>query len=411
MKRALITGITGQDGSYLAELLLGKGYEVHGLIRRSSSFNTDRIEHIYTDSHDPETRLFLHYGDLSDSGQLTHLIYNLNPDEIYHLAAQSHVKVSFDMPEYTGDIVGIGTTRLLEALRRSGIKARFYQASCSEMFGNAPPPQNEETRFQPRSPYSAAKVYSYHMVENYREGYGMFAANGILFNHESPRRGETFVTRKITMGASRISLGLQDCLYLGNLDAQRDWGYAPDYVYAMWLILQHDRPDNFVIATGESHSVREFCEVAFREAGMQIEWRHGDVEEVGIVEEVSPEVDNYASLPEIGSIVVRIDPRYFRPTEVDFLRGDPSRALEYLSWRPNCRFENLVRIMVQNDIQDILDLRNCKDVILKIVNNNSSMSDHYPSLSGRSFGIPQKGTMESIAVSNGPVRQPPGLHP
>jgi GDPmannose 4,6-dehydratase len=263
MMKALITGITGQDGSYLAELLLKKGYEVHGLIRRASTFNTERIEHIYQDPHDPQVRLFLHYGDLSDSGQLTNLIYNIQPDEIYNLGAQSHVRVSFDMPEYTSDVVGLGTTRLLEALRRSGVKSRFYQASSSEMFGGARPPQSEITPFEPRSPYAAAKVYAYYMTKNYRDAYGIFAANGILFNHESPRRGETFVTRKITRAVARIRYGLQDSLYLGNLDAKRDWGYAPDYVEAMWLLLLQDEPDDFVIASGATHSVKVLLELAF----------------------------------------------------------------------------------------------------------------------------------------------------
>jgi len=273
MKRALITGITGQDDSYLAEFLLNKGYEVHGLIRRSSTFNTERIDHIYVDPHEAGAKLFLHYGDITDSGQLTNLIYNIQPDEIYHLAAQSHVRVSFDMPEFTGDITGLGTTRILDAIRRSGIKTRFYQASSSEMFGDAPPPQNEETPFRPRSPYAAAKVYAYWMVKNYRDGYGMFAVNGILFNHESPRRGETFVTRKITRALARIKYGLEKKLYLGNLDAKRDWGYAPDFVEAMWLMLQQDKPDDYVIATGETHSVREFVEFAFSHAGIEIEWK------------------------------------------------------------------------------------------------------------------------------------------
>ena len=273
MKKALITGITGQDGSYLAEFLLLKGYEVHGLIRRSSTFNTERIDHIYTDPHDPKAKLFLHYGDITDSGQLTNLIYNIQPNEIYHLAAQSHVRVSFDMPEFTGDVTGIGTTRLFEAIRRSGIKTKFYQASSSEMFGDSPPPQNEQTPFKPRSPYGAAKVYAYWMVRNYREGYGMFAVNGILFNHESPRRGETFVTRKITRAVARIKYGLEKKLYLGNLEAKRDWGYAGDYVEAMWLMLQQEKPDDFVIATGHLHSVREFIEIAFLELGIHIKWR------------------------------------------------------------------------------------------------------------------------------------------
>src|SRR4030066_1216306 len=282
MKKALITGITGQDGSYLAELLLSKGYEVHGLIRRSSTFNTERIDHIYVDPHDTDVRLFLHYGDITDSGQLTNLIYNTQPDEIYHLAAQSHVRVSFDMPEFTGDVTGIGTTRLLESIRRGGIKTRFYQASSSEMFGDAPPPQNEETPLRPRSPYGAAKVYAYWMVRNFREGYGMFSVNGILFNHESPRRGETFVTRKITRSIARIKYGLQYQLYLGHLEAKRDWGYAGDFVEAMWLILQQKEPDDYVIATGETHSVREFVEFAFKCAGFDIIWQGGGIKEEGI---------------------------------------------------------------------------------------------------------------------------------
>src|SRR4030066_751054 len=283
MKKVLITGITGQDGSYLAEFLLEKGYEVHGLIRRSSTFNTERIDHIYADPHDPKAKLFLHYGDITDSGQLTNLIYNIQPDEIYHLAAQSHVRVSFDMPEFTGDVTGIGTTRLLESIRRSGIKTRFYQASSSEMFGDAPPPQNEETPLRPRSPYAAAKVYAYWMTVNYREGYNMFACNGILFNHESPRRGETFVTRKITRAIANIIAGKQKKLYLGNLDAKRDWGYAKEFVEAMWLILQQDKPEDYVIATGESHSVRDFVDLAFAHAGIEIEWQGKGLEEKGII--------------------------------------------------------------------------------------------------------------------------------
>jgi len=286
-KKALITGITGQDGSYLAEFLLARGYEVHGLIRRSSTFNTDRIDHIYKDPHDPNSKLFLHYGDITDSGQLTNLIYNIQPDEIYHLAAQSHVRVSFDMPEFTGDVTGIGTTRLLEAIRRSGIKTRFYQASSSEMFGDSPSPQNEDTPFRPRSPYSAAKVYAYWMVRNYRKGYGMFAVNGILFNHESPRRGETFVTRKITRALARIRYGIEDKLYLGNLEAKRDWGYAPDFVEAMWLMLQQDKPDDFVIATGETHSVREFVNLAFSHAGIEIDWIGKGKDEKGVIRSLS----------------------------------------------------------------------------------------------------------------------------
>jgi GDPmannose 4,6-dehydratase len=339
-KKALVTGITGQDGSYLAELLLAKGYEVHGLVRRSSTFNTRRIDHLYVDPHDAGARFFLHYGDLSDSGQLSHLIYNIQPDEIYHLAAQSHVRVSFDMPEYTGDVTGLGVTRLLEAIRRSGIKTRFYQASSSELFGASPPPQNEETPMRPRSPYAAAKLYGYWMTRNYREGYRLFAVNGIMFNHESPRRGETFVTRKITRAVARIKFGLQKKLYLGNLEARRDWGYAPDFVEAMWLMLQQDTPEDLVIATGEAHSVREFLEEAF--AHVNLDWRE----------------------------YVEIDPRYFRPTEVDFLLGDASKARRILGWQPRVSFPELVRIMVDADLQALIDLKQCQDVIQRLRREN-----------------------------------------
>ena len=321
MKKALITGITGQDGSYLAELLLQKGYTVHGLIRRASTFNTGRIDHLYRDFHDPQARIYLHYGDLSVSGQLTDLLNDIKPDEIYNLGAQSHVRVSFDMPEYTGDITGLGTLRLLEAIRKSGSKARFYQASSSEMFGAAPPPQNELTPFQPQSPYAAAKVYAYYIVRNYRDAYKLFACNGILFNHESPRRGETFVTRKVTRAAARIKLGLQDKLYLGNLDAKRDWGYAGDYVEAMWLMLQQDKPDDFVIATGETHSVREFVEKVFQKLDLDYQ-KH-----------------------------VVIDPRYFRPTEVDILLGDPTKARKTLGWNPRVNFDQLIDMMVATDLE------------------------------------------------------------
>jgi GDPmannose 4,6-dehydratase len=341
MKKALITGITGQDGSYLAEFLLSKGHEVHGLIRRSSTFNTERIDHIYVDPHETNVRLFLHYGDITDSGQLTNLIYNIQPDEIYHLAAQSHVRVSFDMPEFTGDVTGIGTTRLLEAIRRSGIKTRYYQASSSEMFGDAPPPQNEETPFSPRSPYAVAKVYAYWMARNYREGYKLFAVNGILFNHESPRCGETFVTRKITKGLARIKYKLQDKVYLGNLKARRDWGYAKDFVGAMWLMLQQEEPDDYVIATGESHSVEEFLEEAFGYAGL--DWRDH----------------------------VEIDPRYFRPTDVDFLQGDASKAKRKLHWEPRVKFKELVRVMVDADLRNLEEMRHCQDVIRKLSDNKS----------------------------------------
>ena len=368
-KKGLITGITGQDGSYLTELLLSKGYEVHGLIRRSSTFNTERIDHIYIDPHDPNAKLFLHYGDITDSGQLTNLIYNIQPDEIYHLAAQSHVRVSFDMPEFTADVTAVGTTRLLEAIRRSGIKTKFYQASSSEMFGDAPPPQNEETAFRPRSPYAAAKVYAYWMVKNYRDGYGMFACNGILFNHESPRRGETFVTKKITRVLARIKFGLQDKLYLGNLEAKRDWGYAPDFVEAMWLMLQQEKPDDYVIATGETHSVREFVNLAFQQAGIEIEWRGNGVNEKGVVRYLT---SSLASTLNVGEILIEIDPRYFRPLEVEFLQGDASKAMRTLNWEPKVRFKELVKIMVDADIKNLEEMRQCQDVIRKLVNSKST---------------------------------------
>lgn len=320
MKKALITGITGQDGSYLAELLLSQGYQVHGLIRRASTFNTQRIDHIYRDPHNGGN-LFLHYGDLANSGNITDIIYSIQPDEVYHLAAQSHVRVSFDLPEYTGDVTGLGTIRLLEAIRRSGAKARFYQASSSEMFGSAKPPQNENTPFVPQSPYAAAKLYSYWLTRNYREGYGMYACNGILFNHESPRRGETFVTRKITRAVAAILAGKQDELFLGNLDAKRDWGYAPDYVAAMWKMLQQEKPDDFVIGTGEAHSVREFLDKAFRYVGL--DWNK----------------------------YVKIDPRYFRPTEVDYLLCDYSKAHQVLHWEPRVFFNDLVKVMMDADLE------------------------------------------------------------
>src|SRR5512139_387501 len=313
MKRGLITGVTGQDGSYLAEFLLSKSYEVHGLIRRASTFNTGRIDHIYSDPHMPDTHLFLHYGDLSDSGQLSNLIYNIQPQEVYHLAAQSHVRVSFDMPEYTGDSTGLGTTRLLEAIRRSGISARYYQASSSELYGASPPPQNEKTPFRPRSPYAAAKLYAYWMVTNYREAYNLFACNGILFNHESPRRGETFVSRKISRAVANILKGNQQKLYLGNLNARRDWGFAPEYVEMMWLMLQAERPDDYVVGTGQSHSVREFVDTAFSYMGVQLRWEGKGQEEIGIVD--SSTWDRVRP----GTVLIQIDPRYFRPTEVEAL--------------------------------------------------------------------------------------------
>jgi GDPmannose 4,6-dehydratase len=326
MKRALITGITGQDGSYLAELLLKKDYEVHGIIRRASSFNSARIDHLYQDRHNRGVKLFLHYGDLSDSVNLVKLLYALKPDEIYHLGAQSHVRVSFDIPEYTADITAVGTIRILEAIRETGGDPRFYQASSSEMFGQAAEiPQRETTPFHPRSPYAVSKVFAYWATVNYRESYQLFACNGILFNHESPRRGETFVTRKITRAVAYIKSGLQEKLYLGNLDAKRDWGYAPEYVEAMWLVLQQDRPDDYVIATGETHSVKEFCEEAFAHVGL--DWRK----------------------------YVEIDKRYYRPAEVDVLMGDASKAKKVLGWEPKTRFKDLVKLMVDADIKMLED--------------------------------------------------------
>jgi GDPmannose 4,6-dehydratase len=325
MKTALITGVTGQDGSYLAELLLAKGYEVHGLIRRASSFNTHRLDAIYRDPHESGVRFFMHYADLSDSGSLVNLIRRLEPDEVYHLGAQSHVKVSFEIPEYTADATGMGTVRILEAIRASGVEARFYQASSSEMFGSAPPPQNESTPFHPRSPYAVSKVFSYWMTVNYREAYGVFASNGILANHESPRRGETFVSRKITRAVARIHAGIQDKLYLGNLDARRDWGYAPEYVEAMWTMLQHDEPDDFVIATGEAHTVREFAQLAFGRVGL--DWEQ----------------------------FVEIDPRYYRPAEVDYLKLDSDKARRVLGWDPKTPFAELVALMVDADVELLAD--------------------------------------------------------
>jgi GDPmannose 4,6-dehydratase len=347
-KTALITGITGQDGSYLAELLLSKGYQVYGLIRRASTFNTQRIDHIYVDPHEPDVRLYLHYGDLSDSGQLTNIIYNIHPGEVYHLAAQSHVRVSFDMPEYTGDITAIGTTRILEAIRRSGIKAKFYQASSSEMFGASSPPQSEDTPFQPRSPYAAAKVYAYWMAVNYREGYGIFACNGILFNHESPRRGETFVTRKITRAVANILAGNQKKLYLGNLNAKRDWGFAPEYVEMMHLMLQQDDPQDYVVGTEVSHSVREFVERAFVYTGVELEWKGKGADEKGLVKSTK---EDWGGLLKPGQVLVEVDPRYFRPTEVEFLQADITKARKILGWEPRTTFDELVKIMVDYDMQ------------------------------------------------------------
>ena len=319
---------------------------MHGIIRRASTFNTGRIDHIFVDKHEPNARLFLHYGDLSDSGQLTNLIYNIQPDEIYHLGAQSHVRVSFDMPEYTGDITALGTTRLLEAIRRSGIKTKFYQASSSEMFGATLPPQNEKSPFYPRSPYAAAKVYAYWMTVNYREGYNLFACNGILFNHESPRRGETFVTRKITRAVANIIAGKQKKLYLGNLESKRDWGFAPEYIVCQWLMLQQDAPDDYVIGTGESHSVREFVEHAFKYAGIDIEWKGNGVDEKGIVRSLSG-----VSTLKTGDVIIEIDSRYFRPTEVDFLLADASKAKKKLGWETRTAFDELIKIIVDADME------------------------------------------------------------
>lgn len=351
MKKALITGITGQDGSYLAELLLSKGYEVHGIIRRASTFNTHRIDHIYLDpTEHPTSKLLLHYGDLSDSGILNELIYNIQPDEIYHLGAQSHVRVSFDLPEYTGNVTGLGTTRLLESIRRSGIKTRFYQASSSELFGLAPPPQNETTPMIPQSPYAIAKLYSYWMVINYRNAYNIFASNGILFNHESPRRGEIFVTRKITRGISAILARRQKKLFLGNLDARRDWGFAPEYVQLMWKILQLDYPDDFVIGTGESHSVREFVESALNYCDIEIEWVGKDFDEKGIVKSFDRK---WQDVLQVEQTIIEIKPRFFRPTEVNFLMADSSKAMKILDWNPKILFEDLVKIMMDFDLLEV----------------------------------------------------------
>lgn len=348
MKKALITGITGQDGSFLAELLLDKGYEVHGIIRRSSSFNTSRIEHLYMDNlikdfHN-KRQIKLHYGDMTDSSNLIRLIKQIEPDEIYNLAAQSHVKVSFEVPEYTAEVDGVGTLRLLEAIRLLGLekKSRIYQASTSELYGLVQEiPQKETTPFYPRSPYGVAKLYAYWITKNYREAYGMYACNGILFNHESERRGETFVTRKITLAVARIAKGKQDKLYLGNMDAKRDWGYAKDYVECMWLILQQSEADDFVIATGETHTVREFATLAFREAGIDIEWNGQGVNEKGINKKT-------------GKVIIEIDPQYFRPTEVELLLGDPTKARTKLGWNPTkTSFEKLVEIMMKNDLENV----------------------------------------------------------
>ena len=341
MKKALITGITGQDGSYLTEQLLDKGYEVHGFIRRASSFNTKRIDHIYNDPHHKGVRMLLHYGDMTDSSNLNRLLEKIEPDEIYNLAAQSHVQVSFEVPEYTAEVDGVGTLRFLDAIKEVGLKdkTRFYQASTSELFGKvAEIPQTEKTPFYPRSPYAVAKLYAYWIVVNYRESYGIHASNGILFNHESPRRGETFVTRKVTRGLARIKAGLDDCIYMGNIDSKRDWGYAPEYTQMMWLMMQQNEPDDYVVATGETHTVREFIEKACDCIGVKIAWHGAGVDEVGID-------------PASGKTIVRIDARYFRPTEVDILIGDPSKAKRKLGWVPKVKFEELVKIMMDADLQ------------------------------------------------------------
>ncbi len=338
-KIALITGITGQDGSYLAELLLEKGYDVWGIIRRSSSFNTGRIDHLYKDPHEEDVRLKLHYGDLGDASSINQVLKKVRPDEIYNLGAQSHVKVSFDIPEYTGDVTGLGAVRILEAMRELGLEAKFYQASSSELYGKVvETPQSETTPFHPRSPYAAAKAYAFYITKNYRESYGMYAVNGILFNHESPRRGETFVTRKITRAAARIKLGLQKCLYLGNLDAKRDWGFAGDYVEAMWLMLQAETPDDYVIATGETHSVREFCDVTFKHLGLPLRWQGKGVDEKGLAPD--------------GRVLIEVDPHYFRPAEVDLLLGDASKAKRDLGWQPRVSFQELAKMMVDADLAE-----------------------------------------------------------
>lgn len=349
MKKALITGVTGQDGAYLTDFLLQKGYEVHGIKRRSSSFNTDRIDHIYQDPHEKGARLKLHYGDLSDSANIIRIIQEVQPDEIYNLGAMSHVRVSFDTPEYTGNVDGLGTLRILEAVKMLGLasKTKIYQASTSELYGLVQEvPQKETTPFYPRSPYAVAKMYAYWITVNYREAYNMFAANGILFNHESPLRGETFVTRKITRAVSRMSLGLQEKLFLGNLDAKRDWGHAKDYVEAMWLMLQQDKPEDFVIATGKTTEVREFVRMAFAEVGVVLEFKGSGVDEVGVVTASKTET----TFP-VGKEVVCVDPRYFRPTEVDLLIGDPTKANQQLGWKPKYTLEAMVKEMVKADIE------------------------------------------------------------
>ena len=378
MKKALITGITGQDGAYLAEFLLKKEYEVHGIKRRASLFNTDRVDHLYQDPHDPDRRFILHYGDLTDTSNLIRIIQQVQPEEIYNLAAQSHVAVSFETPEYTADTDALGALRILEAIRILGLekKSRYYQASTSELYGSVQEvPQTEKTPFYPRSPYAVAKLYAYWITVNYREAYGMYACNGILFNHESPIRGETFVTRKITRGLSRIALGLQDCLYLGNLDAKRDWGHAKDFVRMQWMMLQQDNPEDFVIATGRQHSVRDFVELAAAELGIRIEWKGKGVDEVGAICDLES-ITVYGSrtikhdYPKIGSEIIRIDPRYFRPTEVETLLGDPSKARKKLGWEPRISFDEMVREMVTHDLALAKRDKLCKDHGFEAFNYN-----------------------------------------
>lgn len=381
MKKALITGITGQDGAYLAEFLLGKGYEVHGIIRRASLFNTDRIDHLYQDPHSEERRLFLHYGDLTDSTNLIRIIQDVKPDEIYNLAAQSHVKVSFDSPEYTANTDALGTLRILEAIRLLGLEktTRFYQASTSELFGLVQEtPQTEKTPFYPRSPYACAKLYAYWITVNYREAYGMYGCNGILFNHESPMRGETFVTRKITRALSRIALGLQEKLYLGNMDAKRDWGHAKDYVEMQWLMLQQDEPKDFVIATGRQFSVRDFVNEAAKGIGVTLRWEGSGVDEKGIVSEIDTTVfkslhsaaKNFVNSMSVGDVIVEVDPRYFRPTEVETLLGNPAQAKEELGWVPKISFEEMVVEMVQEDFVLAFKDKICQDNGFKVCDYN-----------------------------------------
>ncbi|MBN8585588.1 MAG: GDP-mannose 4,6-dehydratase [Ignavibacteria bacterium] len=346
MKKALITGITGQDGSYLTELLLGKEYEVHGILRPASIFTTERIDHLYNDPKIKDKKLFLHWGDMTDSSNLNRILDKVQPDEIYNLAAQSHVKVSFDIPEYTAEVDAVGTLRFLDAIKELQLKTRFYQASTSELYGKvAEIPQSEKTPFYPRSPYAAAKLYAFWVTVNYREAYDLFACNGILFNHESPRRGKTFVTRKITQAAAKIKAGMLDTVYLGNLDAKRDWGYAPEYVESMWLILQQDKPDDYVVATGETHTVREFCEHAFGELGMTLKWEGKDENEKGFCVET-------------GKTVVKVDEKYYRPTEVEILIGDPAKAKRILGWEPKTKFKELVKIMARADYENITGEKN-----------------------------------------------------